>query len=337
MPDQPVAPPTELPSQLTAAGRGGGRLGTVKRVLGGREVRWLFVAVAVGLGVWAVVGQWHDVRTSLAGLGPWVLIGATAAVVGALLASMMSWRALLAALGSPLPVRASARIFFVGQLGKYLPGSVWPVLAQMELATAHRVPRRRSGTASVLTMLVALLAGLLIALATLPFVSHVATGYRWAFLAVPVLVACLHPKVLNPLLTRLLRLVRRPPLEQPLTSAAVARALGWAVVSWALFGLHVWLLAVRLGAPEGRTLVLALGGFAFAWCVGFLVVLAPAGAGVRDVLVIAVLAGVLGTGGATAVALVSRVLMSVGDLVTAGVAAWSGRRGAAPAAPAPAE
>jgi hypothetical protein len=52
------------------------------------------------------------------------------------------------------------------------------------------------------------------------------------------------------------------------------------------------------------------------------VVFAPAGAGVREVLLVALLGPVLGTGGATAIALVSRVLMTVGDLATAAVSAW---------------
>jgi hypothetical protein len=40
-------------------------------------------------------------------------------------------------------VPGTARILFLGQLGKYLPGSVWPVLAQMELGKTYRVPRHR--------------------------------------------------------------------------------------------------------------------------------------------------------------------------------------------------
>jgi hypothetical protein len=72
-------------------------------------------------------------------------------------------------------------------------------------------------------------------------------------------------------------------------------------------------------------MLLAAGGFAFAWSVGFIVVFAPAGAGVRDVLLVAVLGPVLGVGGATAIAVVPRILMTVGDLATAAVAAWSGR------------
>jgi glycosyltransferase 2 family protein len=70
----------------------------------------------------------------------------------------------------------------------------------------------------------------------------------------------------------------------------------------------------------------SIGGFAFAWSVGFLVVLAPAGAGVREVLLVAMLGPVLGVADATAVALMSRVLTTAGDLITAAVAAGCSRR-----------
>jgi hypothetical protein len=324
MPDHPVATPTDT-SSVPAGGRPG-RLGTVRRALGGRAVRYGFVVLAVGLGTYAVVRQWSEVRAALVAIGVLPVLGALLAILGGLAASMQVWRVLLTSLGSPLPVRAAAKVVFVGQLGKYLPGSIWPVLAQMELGTVYQVPRRRSATASVLTMLVSLLGGLLAALVTLPFMAGAATAYRWAFLAAPVLLACVHPKVLNPVLDRLLRLAGRPALEQPLTGRAVLTALGWALFSWLLYGVQIWVLATRLGAPDGRTILLAIGGFAFAWSVGFLVVFAPAGAGVRDVLLIALLGPVVGVGGATAIALVSRILMTVGDLTTAAVSAWWGRR-----------
>jgi hypothetical protein len=300
------------------------RWAAVGRLLSGRPVRWGFVAVTVGLGGYAVAREWPDVRTGLASMGVGTSAEALLCVLAAMVMTMQVWRVLLAGLGSPLPARAASRIMFIGQLGKYLPGSVWPVLAQMELGNAYRVPRHRSGTASVLAMVVSLLTGLLTALATLPFVAG-ATAYRWAFALTPVLLACLHPRVLNAVVGRLLRLARRPPLEQPLTGRAMAAALAWSWSSWVLYGLQIWLLATRLGAPPGRTVLLAVGGFAFAWSVGFVVVLAPAGAGVRDVLLIATLSAVLGTGPATAVALMSRALMTAGDLLTAGLAAVSSR------------
>ncbi|MDT5034935.1 MAG: glycosyltransferase 2 family protein, partial [Micromonosporaceae bacterium] len=69
----------------------------------------------------------------------------------------------------------------------------------------------------------------------------------------------------------------------------------------------------------------AVGGFAFAWSAGFLVVIAPAGAGVRDLLLIATQSPVLSVGPATAVTLVSRAAMTGGDLLLAGLAAITRR------------
>ena len=310
-------------------------LPVAKAVAGSRLVRWGFVAIAAGLGGWAVARDRTAISKALTEIGPLTAAGALLAVLAGLLASMCAWRRLLAGLGSPLPVPAAARILFLGQLGKYLPGSLWPILAQMELGKAYQVPRHRSASASVLTMLLSLLTGLLTALVMLPFTGT--SSYLWAFAAAPVLLACLHPRVLNPVMGRLLRLARQPALSQPLSGRTLAVALGWSFVAWICNGIQIWALVVRLGAPAGSTLLLATGGYAFAWSVGFLVVFVPVGVGVREILLVATLSPAIGTGGATAVALVSRALTTAGDLITAAAAAAGGRPAALSASPASAD
>jgi hypothetical protein len=292
-----------------------------------------FVLAAVGLGGYAVADEWSQVRSGFDDLGIGIVMAAFGVVLVALAVTMQMWRSLLASSGSRVAFLPASRIFFVGQVGKYLPGAVWPVLAQMELGQAQRIPRRRSATVAVLALLVSLSAGLLTAAAATA--GSVSDQYRWAFLAVPVLLVGLHPKVLNPLIDRLLRLARRPPLEVPLSGRAILTATGWAVLSWILNGLHVYLLAGHLGSASVRTALLAIGGYAFAWCVGFLVVFAPAGAGVREVVLVATLSPVLSVGKATAVALASRLITTVADLVSAGLAGWFGRGHAHAEAPEP--
>ena len=322
MADQQVVPDVPPASQAQPGAR---VLAATQRVLASRAFRWGFVAAAVGLGCFAVVSQWSGFHAALDKIGLLAAVGALIAVTAAVFTTMQIWRALLAGLGSPLPVSVAARIVFLGQLGKYLPGSVWPVLAQMEMASTYKVPRHRSGTASVLTMLVALLTGLVTALVTLPFTGGSAP-YLWAFAAAPVLLACLHPKVLNALLEKLLRVARRPPPEHPLTTRALLTALAWGFVNWICFGLQIWLLIDRLGVPAGHGILLAVGGFAFAWSVGFIIVFAPAGAGAREVILVALLSPALSPSGATAVALVSRVLTTASDLLTAALAAAFSRK-----------
>ena len=56
----------------------------------------------------------------------------------------------------------------MGQLGKYLPGSVWTVLVQADMASHLHVPRRRTGVASLVTIGLSVLTGLLVGLPSIP-------------------------------------------------------------------------------------------------------------------------------------------------------------------------
>lgn len=309
----------------------------LRRVMGALESRTFkvgFVLVMVALGVWTVVKEWSGFKTGLDRIGPLAGIEALLCVLVGLALNLQVWRGLMAAAGSRLSVRAASRVFFIGQLGKYLPGSVWPVLTQMELGRAYKVPRERSATVAIVTMTIGLASGLLATLVGVPFMASDKTGtYWWAFLFIPVLLVVLHPRVLNPILRRGLRIIGRPAPEYPLTLRTVLAAIGVNVLSWFANGLQIWVMAVRLGATGGHTLLACIGVYAFAWCVGFLVVIAPAGAGVRDPILIATLTPMVGSlGAATAITLVSRLITIVGDLLGAAVAGAFGLRSAAAAA-----
>jgi uncharacterized membrane protein YbhN (UPF0104 family) len=300
----------------------------LRRIIGSRLVRYGFVVVTVGLGSYAVVKDWHNIGPALGRIGLPISLASVAITLLALIASMWTWRVLLAGLGSPLSFGVAARVMFVGQLGKYLPGSVWPVLAQMELATEHGVPRSRTATASLLNMPVSILSALLAALVTLPFTGG-STGYLWFIAAAPVLLACLHPRVLNYLIGRMFKLAKRPPLEQPLTGRVIAISAGWSFLSWLLYGAALWLLAIRVGVPAGVGYPLSVGAFALGFAIGFVIILAPAGAGIREVVMIAILSHPIGVTRETAAAvvLVWRAVTILGDLLVAGGAlCWPGGR-----------
>src|ERR1700733_15523807 len=122
-------------------------LPVAKAVAGSRLVRWGSAAPAPALGGWAVARDRTAISKALTEIGPLTAAGSLLAVLAGLLASMCAWRRLLAGLGSPLSVPAAARILFLGQLGKILPGSLWPILAQMELCYAYPATWHRSASA----------------------------------------------------------------------------------------------------------------------------------------------------------------------------------------------
>lgn len=284
-------------------------------------------AVIAVAAVVALAGSGSAVWRSAKELDPASVVAAGALVLVGLYLTMLSWRALLAAAGSPLPVGAASRVFFLGQLGKYVPGSVWPIVAQMELAKEHDVPRSRTGAIGLCSVALSLLAGLLVAAVTLPFSSKDALEQYWyGFLAVPVLALGAVPAVANWGLAKLLRLARRGELEAPFSARGMGVALGWGALAWVVFGLHLALLVRADGHGHWSVVPLSIGAFSLAWTAGFLFVIAPAGAGIREGVLVLALSSVLTREEALLVALLSRALMTVGDGVWAGIAVLLARK-----------
>ncbi len=285
----------------------------------------LLVLVCACVGA-ALYANWTQARDAVSELPLWVLPVAVLAGMLGLAAQMLAWRCLLSGLGSPLPGAAAARVMFVGQLGKYLPGSVWAFVAQVELARDWKVPRSRGAAATLLAIAVTVAVSLAVAAVALPLSSaEAARRWWWALAAAPLLLACLHPRVLG----WGVRLAARPfarfrevaeagPLE--LRGRAVAASVGWTLVAWVPLGAHVWLLTWAVGGDALRSAGPAVGAYALAWTLGLLVVFAPAGLGVREVVLVVALAPVVDAGAALVVAVLSRLVMTVADVGWAGLA-----------------
>jgi hypothetical protein len=324
-----------------AAGRAVARRSRLPVRLG----RAVFLLAALGLLGRQVAGDADGVAQALGrlGVGP-AAVSLGCAVVG-LGASGLAWREMLAALESPLPLRAVPPVFFVAQLGKYLPGAIWPYLAQVRLGRQYGVSGARSAAASVLFVVAHCATGGAVAASVLPWVSPAVTRrFWWALVFAPLLLLALHPRLLLPLLRSAHRLARRGEAPDRLVGRRLAAALGWLLVVWACYGASLLALLAPLAdrgpLPEAA---LSVGGYALAWTVGFaaaavLVVAAPAGLGFREVVLIALLAPVTSVAAATAIALVSRIVQTAGDALwaLAGtlIAARTTGRAAVPLAPA---
>lgn len=307
------------------------RIDRVRRLL-----IWVRASPAARLGLLAIVlaccgyalaVEWPGVHLALGRLRWAAAAGSVAAAMAGAWAMMLAWRALLADLGSPLPVATTARITFVSQLAKYVPGAIWSFAAHVELGYDHYVPRRR-GAASVVTALAVTVAvGLALAAIALPLASAAAARhYLWALAALPVIGVCLCPPVLGALTDRALRALRLPPLERRLTWRGLALAAGWTVLGWLLLGLQVWLLLDSMTGRGAGTLLLAVGGYALACSAALMLVVFPNGIGARELILIAALAPVLDRPAALALALLARAGTTISDLAWGGIGLAIGRR-----------
>ncbi|HJE59020.1 MAG TPA: UPF0104 family protein, partial [Nocardiopsis listeri] len=224
----------------------------------------LLLVVCACAGV-AVHANWNQAREAVAELPLWVLPTAVLAGMLGLAAQMLAWRSLLAGLGSPLPRTVAARVMFVGQLGKYLPGSVWAFVAQVELARDWSVPRSRGAAATLVAIAVTVAVSLAVAAVALPLSSaEAARRWWWALAAAPVLLACLHPRVLGwgiGLAARPFARFREVAEAGPLRigGGPVVASVGWTLVAWVPLGAHVWLLTWAVGGNALASIGPAVG------------------------------------------------------------------------------
>lgn len=287
----------------------------------------LAVAVAVAVFLWE---RRHDVGRSLEQLsGVDIVVSLLLGVAGAWLPGVV-WADLLTGQGDEaVGVLARWRAFFVAQLGKYLPGGVWSLVAQVTMARDLKVSGRKAATATFLTIALSIISAVLTAGIALPFALPSLVGtYWWVFAVIPLLLALLHPRVVEWWSATAFRLLRRPGAGVRLTWRVLIRSTVLLVLSWGALGLHFGVLVHALGGSDGGVTrwVLSLGVFGLAWVAGFLVVIAPAGAGVREAALVLGFAAVLPAATVLAIALVSRVLLVVADVLLAGGAALAGAR-----------
>ncbi len=288
-------------------------------------VRWvilLLVLVAVAVALWR---NWHDVARNLRRVGPDTLGLALLCALASPVFTLMAWRRILADVGSALHVAPASGVYFVGQLGKYVPGSVWSIVAQTEIGARLGIPRRRLGVTGLVTIGLALVTGAVVGLPAIPLLLRSRGGGTPWWLTLVTAAACLvvlAPPVLNRVVGLALRVLRREPLAHPLSSRALVGSTGWLLVSWLFMGGAVWILARSLAgsaASPSHVLAAALCGSVLAATLGMASLFVPAGVGVREAVLLLLLGDVLSTSQAAAVVVLARFLSIVVDIVAAAV------------------
>jgi glycosyltransferase 2 family protein len=298
-----------------------------------RLIRWGFLTVALALLAWAVVGHWDEISEALRSLSLGAIIGSTLAATLALGVNALSWREVMVSVGLKASVPSAMRVFLLSQVGKYVPGSVWPVLAQAEFARDHGVSRARAMTGSIVAMVVGVVTaasvGLIGAAVTVP--DAVAT-YWWVIPVALGLVALLTPPVLRRVVALAFRVTKRTEEPAQIGGRALVGSAAWSVLMWLLLGFQAWVLLREIAPGETSTYVLATGAFALSWLVGFLVVIAPAGLGVREAALVVLLSSTATRPEALSLALVSRFVMTAADAIgfAVGVAIGRGRPASEP-------
>ncbi len=263
-------------------------------------------------------------------------------LLGVFFVAARYWGLMVAELGAPDPGGGgSFRIVMVANLGRYLPGKLWPLAGLALLSRREGIPASTGTTAGLLVQGFSLAGAAVVALPILwfgvgqgvgPLGGDGASGGPQAStpgagltglmavgtLLLLVLLASI-PAVTGGGLRILFRLARRDPEEAPRPGASFGpRWLLMHILLWVGYGLAFALFLHGLGfdVPVG----VSVPAFTAAYLLGYVALFAPAGIGIREGVLIAFLQPSLG-GAAAAVAVLARVWMTVVELIPAGILA----------------
>ena len=241
----------------------------------------------------------------------WLVLAGGVYAVG-WLPSVWFWKKLMQSLGGRVRFMDAARAYYCGHLGKYVPGKV----VVLVIRAALMKDRGSHPTTAVLTAayetLLMMGVGVTLAVALSPLLVSESQIEGWPIWIRGMLSTLIASPILTPLLVVGACLLLLPLLSELLTRIAVAMtpremvetgrkvripvklvALGLAafVVGWVMHGvsLGLTLRAVSVDALDVAHWPVWTGAVSFASAVGFVMIFAPGGIGIREGLLIEIL------------------------------------------------
>jgi glycosyltransferase 2 family protein len=294
-------------------------------------LKWTLFAVVLayvgrhGYRLW----QQSDVRTPLTATSALWLFLSAVLYAASWLPSVWFWRELMRALGGRPAFFDAARAYYCGSLGKYVPGKAMVLVLRGSLMNGRGCPGRTAAITAAYETLTMMGTGLLVGLLLAPLPDWVPA--RDQPLLVPLV--ALAVLVALPVIARLLgwavikmsppdlvalndRIAEGENPSAPGQSAASRLAIpAWLVgagcaaflVSWAIQGLSLGLTLCAVDEPlRWHDWPLWSGAMALSTSLGFAVLFAPAGLGVRE----GILLGILTQAGINAHAAVAATVLS---------------------------
>lgn len=229
------------------------------------------------------------------------------------------WWLLLRGMRLAPPFIATASLWARSILARYIPGNVFMFLGRAWMSHSQGLPLDKVTAAMVYEQALGVLSALVAVALLFPFWTYERGLTALSLLLIPLLAALLHPRIFGPLAARVLRLLRRPPLEATLPFGTLLALLCYAVASWAVAGVGAWTLARAITGIGAGTLPLVTAAYAAAYVAGMVAFVFPSGIGVREAVLTAALRQELGSGVAMAWALLLRLWVTVLELVFVGL------------------
>lgn len=277
-------------------------------------------AVLIAAAVWFLAAtirrNWGQVRQYPWHVD-WVLLGVSVVGLVAVLAwGVVVWSLVLRRFEHP-PVRLGTlqRIWFLSNLARYIPGSVFQFVTAAQLSRAAGLAAGVLLTSLLVHTALSLLAAVVVSAWTLPAALFPALPPAVVgIVATLAAVLMVNPRVLNGLFALAGRLAKRELIRWNGSWAYGLGLLVAASFSWAMYGVAYHLFVRALAPVNASALPVLTGVNALSFVAGFLTPL-PGGIGPREAAMTALLHPVLPAGVAGVISVAARLWNVAGEVI----------------------
>ena len=269
-----------------------------------------------------MAGQWNQVGARLLHLqfGWENIVLATVLILATYALLIEGWRRILIAWDSHLPFRAAARIWFLSNLGKYVPGNIWSLTAMGVMARERGLSGLAAAGSSILMQSVSLATGTAIVMVTGAKLlgQPLLVGAAVALLVLALVTA---PRYLPRLAVWAGSVSGREIVTPTIPAASIWTAALASALSWVLYGLAFQLFVRGLLGTAPGEISSYIAVYTAAYILGFISPIAPAGLGVREITLAAFMTqlGLANEADAALVAIAARLWLTVVELVPSGL------------------
>lgn len=279
----------------------------------------------------SLVSNWSDLTAEDIDIQPALLVVSTLPVAASIILMAFIWRQIVSYLAGSDQANLGQlpKIFLYSWLGRYVPGKVAYVVGRFVLGRAAGVSGPVLVGSIAYENVLLITTGAAFATLTLLPILAVESDNILPYLALPFVavggLVILHPRVLGWVVRLGARLLGRELPEEGwlLSPSQLARLAAQFLIVSLLYGAGLYLLIISVTSYSPRYLPLAAGAYVLAGIVGSISVFAPAGIGVREGVLVAILQTTMPLELAVFVSVTARVWATVIDVaVVAGCFAY---------------
>jgi len=268
---------------------------------------------------------WRDASRFQWDVRPWPLVASFILALAFWPMTGLGWNLMVRYLGGTLALRQGMKIYFLSNLGWYVPGKVWHVVGRAYLGQREGVSVGVISTSVLVETVLSLTSSALMAALALPLLSP-SWGAKGLYLGIAVVVvglAVLHPALMEPVLALLERLLPGPKqaTSLPLRYSVMLGLLAGYLIIWGFVGTAFFVLLNAVHPLPITWLPTVAAIYAVSWMAGFLAPFAPSGLGVREGAMILLLGQYLPVPAVTVTAILFRLWLTLAEVLWAAVAA----------------